>query len=47
MAVPEMVDWEDVEGFKYGNKKMDDYLDDIVLKHFLIPYPMKRSLIFL
>lgn len=35
MAVPEMVEWPDVEGFKYGNKKKDNYREDIDVVAFL------------
>lgn len=34
MAVPEMLDWSDIKGFKYLLRQ-DDYVDDISLERFL------------
>lgn len=35
IAVPEIVDWADVAGFKYKNNKKDDLNDDLHIKDFL------------
>lgn len=35
MAVPEVVDWEDVQGFRYSTPKQAELLDDIGMESFL------------
>jgi len=35
MAIPEIIDWEDVEGFCYSHEKTDEKLDDIEIQGFL------------
>lgn len=40
MAIPELVDWEDIDGFSYSNDASDNTYDDIELSTFLnILYP--------
>jgi len=35
MAIPEIIDWEDVEGFCYSHENTDEKLDDIEIQGFL------------
>jgi len=35
MSIPEIIEWEDVEGFNYSYNKNDDKVDDIYLPSFL------------
>lgn len=35
LAVPEILNWEDFQGFKYSNRKSDDFHDELDMNHYI------------
>jgi len=44
MALPEVIDWEDVDGFRYSYDKKSDLMDDIFLDAFLLGFPSAKDI---